>query len=173
TVTLDTASVAGGIPEGTAVSLEARVLDALDPATAMLNGLLVDVSAPGAPANVVAQVGSNVGDRRRGRFEITWDASNDGGEAAVASYAIAYSTTAITNPEQFATAYASGGFMLSTPPVAPGGTESTGVSGLTLETVYHFAVRSVDASGNWSDVAQASGSGVGARFNTLGLEHPT
>ena len=51
------------------------------------------------------------------------------------------------------------------------------IGDLAIETVYYFAVRAVDAAGNWSDVVQgvANGDdspGLAARFKTLLLSPP-
>ena len=173
-ITVDLAAESLAIPEGQDVTVVADVVEANDPAQASLRRLLVDVTRPENPKDVVPQVGPNPADRRQTRFQLTWVAPNDGENESVGGYDIVYSKQPIVDLAAF---QAGTTVAFNTTPGAPGSAESVTVSNLTIETVYYFAVRAVDAAGNQSDIAQAvaegpDSPGLAARFRVLQLDPP-
>jgi chitodextrinase len=80
---------------------------------------------------------------------ISWTAPSDQcSGAAVASYDLRYSTSAIT-----ACNFESATTISTTTPQAPGNTECFELSSLPMGTTYWFAVMSRDAAGNWSPIS--------------------
>jgi chitodextrinase len=84
---------------------------------------------------------------------LSWSATGDNGNVGTcAAYDLRYSTTAIT-AANFGSATSVG-----TPPaVLPAGSAQTyALTGLTASTTYYFAIKAVDAAGNWSAVSNVT-----------------
>jgi len=81
---------------------------------------------------------------------LSWTAPGDDGSTGSATqYDLRYSTTPITESNFFQVQR-----VTTTPPPAPAGTkQSVSISGLTINTLYYFAIKSVDERGNWSAIS--------------------
>jgi hypothetical protein len=81
---------------------------------------------------------------------LAWTApGEDGLVGRAARYDLRFSKQWIT-PQNFALATPAPGLPA---PAAAGVTQSVGVSGLTMGTVYYFAIKTADPAGNWSDIS--------------------
>ena len=114
-----------------------------------IGGLTIDTTKPSAVSSVAVSVPA--AERRTTKMKLDWLAPSDGG-ATVALYDVRRSKTPITNMVQFAAATP---VALSGLPQAPGASESVIASGMFIETDYYFAIVSVDAGGNTSDLTAA------------------
>jgi len=106
----------------------------------------VDVTAPSAISNLAIPIIL----RTSTTLTLTWTApGDDAGVGTAAAYDIRYSTATIT----------SGNFDSATPvsgeptPLAAGTAQSYTITGLTPDTLYYAAIKSVDEAGNWSAIS--------------------
>lgn len=187
TVTLDTATVDGGIPDGSSVTLRAVVTGTLEENSGVLRDLLVDTSSPTGPVNVTVAIGPNEDDRRRTRFALTMNAGGDGdaGDEAVEAYDIAYSSSPITTQAEFDAALDNtsaliidGGTRVTGGGVTPGDEVQQFVDNLRIEQTYYFAVQAIDSAGNQGPVVAADSEddlapAIRARFNAVVLTSPS
>ena len=100
-----------------------------------------DVTPPAAITNLQVVQRSNT------YALLAWSAPGDNGNVGTcASYDLRYSTQPIT------AANFTGATTVPTEPVpvAAGGAQSYAFTGLTASTTYYFAIKAVDAAGNWS-----------------------
>jgi hypothetical protein len=81
---------------------------------------------------------------------LNWTAPGDDNTIGSATqYDLRYSTTPILD-----TNFSQATHVSSTPPPAPAGTkQSVSISGLTINTLYYFAIKSADERGNWSKMS--------------------
>lgn len=106
----------------------------------------VDVTAPSAISTLVVPILL----RTTTTLTLQWTApGDDAGVGTAAAYDIRYSTATIT----------SGNFDSATPvsgeptPLAAGTAQSHTITGLTADTAYYVAMKSVDEAGNWSAIS--------------------
>lgn len=106
----------------------------------------VDVTAPSAISTLVVPILL----RTTTTLTLQWTApGDDAGVGTAAAYDIRYSTANIT----------SGNFDSATPvsgeptPLAAGTAQSYTITGLTADTAYYVAMKSVDEAGNWSAIS--------------------
>jgi len=104
---------------------------------------LVDDTTP--PAAITDLAVSNV---QTNQVTLTWTAVGDDGQSGTAStYDVRYSTSAIVDDSDFASATQAMGVPA---PQASGSPESFAVTGLTAGTTYWFAIKVSDEAANWS-----------------------
>jgi hypothetical protein len=84
------------------------------------------------------------------RARLTWTATGDDGSSGIAaSYDVRYSTTPLTDAN-----FASATQAADEPaPASPGSTQQVTVTGLTVNTTYHFGLKVADDSGNVSGLS--------------------
>ncbi|RMH36651.1 MAG: hypothetical protein D6689_22130 [Deltaproteobacteria bacterium] len=128
-------------PEGGPYSIQADGDDAGAVGTAVVTGIVIDVTGPAAPADLDA----NALDRQSA--QITWTAPSDGG-MSVAGYDVRVSDAPID-----AGNFDSATVVTPPSPSAPGATEVATAVHLRPGTDYYFAVVAVDAVGNRSALA--------------------
>jgi hypothetical protein len=133
------------------------------PAAAFLVSLLVlSVQAPETIAATAATAAT---------ITLNWTAPGDDGTVGIATqYDLRYSTSPITTAN-----FTNATKVTTVPTPASAGTkQSVSVSGLAMNTLYYFAIKSVDERGNWSGLSNITtktitgavgiGDGVTLRF---------
>lgn len=90
---------------------------------------------------------------------LTWTApGDDGASGTAAAYDIRYATSAITSSN-----WSSAVPIANIPTPQPAGTrQSVDVNGLDYQTIYYFAIKAVDESGNWSGLSNVTSIATGA-----------
>jgi hypothetical protein len=115
-------------------------------------GEIPEASGPPSPPTGLAV---SVLDRRQTSFKLSWVAPATSWGGPVSTYQVRYSTLAIT-AGNFDTATVASTFAYAGAPAAVGKPDGVIVKGLNIETDYYFAVASVDAWGNRSEVVATS-----------------
>jgi len=139
----------GSLSLGVTYHFALRSLDAAGNPSALSNPASAapgaqDTTPPGAVVDLAAAAWSET------EVELTFTApGDDGATGSVTAYDLRMSDQPILDEAGFtaATPFAWPG---GTPIVAGGGNQSVVVTGLALGTSYHFALKAVDNSGNWS-----------------------
>jgi hypothetical protein len=121
-----------------------------------VNILGADVTAPGVISDLFAALNPSDSDHS---IDLTWTApGNDGSVGVASAYEVRYSTAGVIDDANFAAAT----LVADTPPTpATGGTvQGLTVTGLTEGTLYWWAMRAVDFSGNVSGVSNCPSKGT-------------
>jgi chitodextrinase len=131
--------------------------DAADNRSALSNGAsatpgLQDTTPPAAVVDLVVEGGTETS------LTLGWTAPGDDGLiGAVSAYDLRWAAASIENETDFAAATLIA-WPAGTPLVAGGLHQTVEVDGLSTDTAYHFALKAVDNSGNWSALSNpASG----------------
>jgi hypothetical protein len=113
--------------------------------TAIPNHILTILSAA-----LLVAAAPVIGSAQTTSITLAWTAPGDDGTAGTAAgYDLRYSIVPMTT-SSFATATQASGLPR---PATPGTRQSVVVGGLQVNSVYYFALKTVDASGNWSGMS--------------------
>ena len=112
----------------------------------------VDLGPPAAPTGLTVAVI----DRRGTTMRLTWTAPSDGG-LSVGGYEIRYAKVPI-DASNFDNASVTTAVTYTGMPAAPGQLDGIDVTGLYIESNYHFAVAATDAAGNRSPILPTTSS---------------
>lgn len=135
------------IPEGSSISIEGCATDGRGTGCETIH-VTCDVTRP----TTITDLSSTVTSRRGGEIRLSWTAPNDSG-ASVSGYEIACDTSDITDTTTFdaGTSHSFSGVV-----GAPSSAQNQDITGLRIENTHYCSVRSYDAVGNRSDVANPS-----------------
>ncbi len=120
---------------------------ASDNTTTTISGDVVDYTPPAKVADLAVISRSNTS------LTLTWTAPGDDGSLGTASqYDIRYSTSAIDTEAKWGAAT-----LVSNPPTpqVAGSSETFTVTGLSSGTRYYFALKTADATPNWSELSNS------------------